>query len=204
MLSKFVLEEENVNRRIECFETKSLESPVPGVDRWFRRNAMHSIAWIGNEINEHRSMIDENELWYETLQVEDPNGIDFAQKGGGSLIDIEEIRNLRSTAVTSILAIDIDKASNESPLTLIHENHVAEAKLQHEKAKEWLKHEENKNAEAMRMLLQNSSSDESDDGEMPPKGINSKKFHWKILEELKGNFYRPTLDHTHKMIAEQK
>ena len=40
--------------------------------------------------------------------------IDFAQKGGGSFIDIEEIRNLRSTAVTSILAIDIDKASNDS------------------------------------------------------------------------------------------
>ena len=204
MLPKFGLEEENVNRRIECFETKSLESPVPGVDRWLRRNEMHSIAWIANEINDHRSMIDENELWYETLQVDDPDEIDFAQKGGGSLIDIEEIRNLRSTAVTSILALDIDKASNESPLTLIHENHVAEAKLQHEKAKEWLKHEENKNAEAVCMLLQNSSSDESDDGEMPPRGINSKKFHRKILEELKGNFYRPTLDHTHKMIAEQK
>ena len=53
-------------------------------------------------------------------------------------------------------------------------------------------------------LLQNSSSDESDDGEMAPRGINSKKFHRKILKELKGNFYRPTLDHTHKMIAEQK
>ena len=39
---------------------------------------------------------------------------------------------------------------------------------------------------------------------MPPRGINSKKFHRKILEELKGNFYRPTLDHTHKLIAEQK
>ena len=117
---------------------------------------------------------------------------------------MRKLEKLRSTAVTSILAIDIDKASNESPLTLIHENHAAEAKLQHEKAKEWLKHEENKNAEAVRTLLQNSSSDESDDGEMPPRGINSKKFHQKILEELKGNFYRPTLDHTHKTIAEQK
>ena len=126
ILPKFGLGEENVNRRIECSETKSLESPILEVDRWFRRNAMHSIAWIANEINEHRSMIDEDEFWYETLQVDDPNEIDFAQKGGGSLIDIEEIRNLRSTAVTSILAIDIDKASNQSPLTLTHENHVAE------------------------------------------------------------------------------
>ena len=154
----------------ECFETKSLESPVPG---WLRRNTMHSIAWIANEINEHCSMIDENKLWYETLQTDDPNEIDFAQKGGGSLIDIEEIRNLKSTAVTSILAIDIDKASNQSPLTLIHESHVAEAKLQHEKAKEWLKHKENKNAEAVLTLLQNSSSNKSADGEMPPRGINS-------------------------------
>ena len=53
---------------------------------------MHLIAWIANEINEHCSMIDENELWYETLQVDDPNKIDFAQKGGRSLIDIDEIR----------------------------------------------------------------------------------------------------------------
>ena len=83
-------------------------------------------------------MIDENEHWYETLQGEDPNEIDFAQKGGRSFIDIEEMRNLKSTAVTSILAVDTDKALNESPLTLIHENHVAEAKLQHEKAKKWL------------------------------------------------------------------
>ena len=134
-------------------------------------------------------MIDENELWYETLQAEDPNEIDFAQKGGGSLIGIEEIRNLKITVVTSILAIDIDKASNESPLTLTHKNHEAEAKLQHEKAKESLKYEENKNAETVGTLLQNSSSDESDDGEMAPRKINSKTFHRKILEELKGNFY---------------
>ena len=81
------------------------------------------------------------------------------------------------------MAVDIDEASNESPLTLIHGNHVAEAKLQHEKAKEWLKYEENKNAEAVCMLLQNSSSDESDAGEMAPRGINSKKLHRKISEE---------------------
>ena len=58
------------------------------MDRWLRWNAVHSIAWIANEINEHRSMIDEN-------QVDDPNEIDFAQKGGGSLIDIEEIRKAK-------------------------------------------------------------------------------------------------------------
>ena len=125
-----------MNARTECFEAKSLESPVPGVDRWLRRNAIHSVALIANEINQHRNMTDENELWYETLQPEDPNEIDFAQKGGGSLIDMEEIRNLKSTAVTKIVAIHIDKASNESSLTLVHENHVAETKLQHETAKE--------------------------------------------------------------------
>ena len=80
ILPEFGSEEENVNRRTECFETKSPESPVPGVDIWLRWNAMHSIAWIANEISQHRSMIDENELWYETLQAEDPNEIDFAQK----------------------------------------------------------------------------------------------------------------------------
>ena len=41
---------------------------------------MHSVAWIANEINEHRSMIDENELWYETLQADDPNEIDLLRK----------------------------------------------------------------------------------------------------------------------------
>ena len=55
----------------------------------------------------------------------------------------------------------------------------------------------------MQKLYPCSFSDESDDGEMAPTGINSKKFHRKILEELNANFYRPALDHTHKMIAEQ-
>ena len=116
-----------------------------------QKDAMYSIAWIATEINPNRNMIHENELWYETLQPENPNEIDFAQNGGGSLIDMEEIRNLKSTAVTNILVVDIDEASNESPLTLVQENHVAEAKLQHETAKEWLY--ACKNAEAVRMLL---------------------------------------------------
>ena len=45
MLPKFGLKEENLNHRIECFETKTLESPVPGVDRWLGR--MQCIQLLG-------------------------------------------------------------------------------------------------------------------------------------------------------------
>ena len=82
------------------------------------------------------------------------------------------------------MEVDIDKASKEISLTPIHENHVAESKLQHETAKEWCKYEENKNEEAVRMLLQSSNSDESYAGEMAPRAVNSKTFHRKISEEL--------------------
>jgi hypothetical protein len=58
-------EDENVKRRVEIYRTTSLPSVYPGVDRWLYDNAMHCIAWIANELNDHRHLIPPEELWYE-------------------------------------------------------------------------------------------------------------------------------------------
>ena len=43
-------EDENVQRRIEVFRTKSLPQTLPGIDRWIYDHAMDCIAWIASEI----------------------------------------------------------------------------------------------------------------------------------------------------------
>ena len=64
-LPDFRTENENVQRRIQVFNTTSLPVTHPNVDRWIYDNAMHCIAWVADQINEHRHLIDPQELWYE-------------------------------------------------------------------------------------------------------------------------------------------
>lgn len=48
---------------------KFVSQPKPnifhGIDRWIYGNAMHCIAWTADDINQHRDLIDEEELWHE-------------------------------------------------------------------------------------------------------------------------------------------
>ena len=61
----FGQEDENVKRRITIFNTTSLPEPISGIDRWIYDNAMHCIAWAADEIQEHRNLISEDEIWFE-------------------------------------------------------------------------------------------------------------------------------------------
>ena len=57
-------------------------------------------------------------------------------------------------------------------------------------------------------LLQQSCSESEDsdsNASTKPAGpLNTKKFHCRVMEELKGNFFRVELLFTHKKMAEQK
>ena len=93
-LPNFGKEDENVQRRIEVFETKPLPRALPGIDRWIYDNAMDCIAWIASEIEKYRHYIDPNELWYE------PNNrgpLTMVPNEGESLFKQEQIQRI-STA----------------------------------------------------------------------------------------------------------
>ena len=51
--------------RIQVFNTTSLPVTHLNVDRWIYDNAMHCIACVADQINEHHHLIDPQELWYE-------------------------------------------------------------------------------------------------------------------------------------------
>ena len=54
-----------MKRRIIIFNTTSLPEPISGIDRWIYDNAMHCIAWAVDEIQQHRNLISEDEIWFE-------------------------------------------------------------------------------------------------------------------------------------------
>ena len=58
-------DEENVQRRIRVFKTKSLESCSTNVDRWIRDNPIDCIVWIAQEIEENIELVDVDKRWYE-------------------------------------------------------------------------------------------------------------------------------------------
>ena len=49
-LPNFGSEHDNVMRRVEVFKTQSLPSSLPNVNEWLRRNSMHCIVWVAQEI----------------------------------------------------------------------------------------------------------------------------------------------------------
>ena len=61
-LPSFGAEDDNVKRRIKAFETTSLPSISPNVERWMRKNAMHCIVWIAEEIDRLKDHVDKQEL----------------------------------------------------------------------------------------------------------------------------------------------
>ena len=60
-----------------------------------RKNAMHCIVWIAEEIDCLKDHVDKQELWYE--EQEDDNGqetIDFCSGGGQRLFNVSEVKNV--------------------------------------------------------------------------------------------------------------
>ena len=115
-------EDDNVKRRLEIFETKSLGSVQPGVDRWIFDHAMHCVAWVANEITSNRHLIDPEELWYE---ADDSMGVQIQS-------DL-----YRSRLVTSITSADLQGVTTlKEQDELIHSNFVA-ARLSRQRARQW-------------------------------------------------------------------
>ena len=56
---------DNVKRRIEVFETRSLPHCIPGVDHWMYDHAMDCVSWLANKITTNHEQINPDELWYE-------------------------------------------------------------------------------------------------------------------------------------------
>ena len=50
---------------------KTSTSTTTGMDKWVYDNAMHSIAWIVQELCEHHEHITLEELWYEEMDQQD-------------------------------------------------------------------------------------------------------------------------------------
>ena len=210
MFRNFGNEDENVKRRIIAFETKSLPETRPGIDKWLCKNAMDCIVWTAEEIEHHRSLIDSDELWYEkdcTPNDED----DFALTSVSALLDMNDVRSLRtkniaSTSTTTALV------NTSSPGKFIHKIQREEALILAQRAIEeqerQRKENELKNMKARAYLLQPSSSESEDsdsNASTKPAGpLNTKRFHRRVMEELKGNFFRVELQFTHKKMAEQK
>ena len=170
---------------------------------------MDCIVWTAEEVEHHRSLIDSNELLYEkdcTPNDED----DFAPTSVSALLDINDVRslqtkNIASTSTTTALV------NTSSPGKVMHKIQREEALILAQRAIEeqerQRKENEVKNMKARTYLLQPSSSESEDSdsnaGTKPAGPLNPNKFHRRVMEELKGNFFRVELQFTHKKMAEQ-
>ena len=102
--------------------------------------------------------------------------------------------------------------NTSSPGKYIHRIQKEEALILAQRALEEQKGQrkknEVKNMKARVYLLQPSSSEsENNDSNANTKPVGplyTKKFHRRVMEELKGSFFRVELQFTHKKIAEQK
>ena len=203
-------EDENVKRRIIAFETKSLPETRPGIDKWLCKNAMDCIVWTAEEIEHHRSLIDSDELWYEKDCI--PNDEDdFVLTSVSSLLDMNDVISLRTKNI-ALTSTTTALANTSSPGKFIHKIQREEALILAQRAIEeqecQRKENEVKNMKARAYLLQQSSSEsensDSNASTKPAGPLNTKKFHRRVMEELKGNFFRVELQFTHKKMAEQK
>ena len=121
-------EDENVQRRIEVFRTKSLPQTLPGIDRWIYDHAMDCIAWIASEIDKYRDQIDPNELWYEPNNL---GPLTMLPNEGQSLFSEEQIRGIS----TADLENDDTNAPRHSKQT-VHENFAVGVCFETSRAKE--------------------------------------------------------------------
>lgn len=124
----FGIEEENVRRRITCFETESLPSTVVGADKWMRKNSMACIRWMASEITKYRDFIEPEELWYEEQIQKESEDPDFANGGGKDLLDIKTLEDLQEADVSSGVRIMAAEEPNYiAPVCFIHPDLQADA-----------------------------------------------------------------------------
>ena len=63
----FGQEQENVERRLAIFNTKTMPQRLPEANDWMKENAMNCLIWMVNQINSNIDDIDVSERFYEKL-----------------------------------------------------------------------------------------------------------------------------------------
>ena len=117
-----------------------------------------------------------------------------------------QTRNIASTSTTTAVV------NTSSTGKFIHKIQKEEAFILAQRAIEeqerQRKENEVKNMKACAYLFQPSSSESEDrdnSASTKPAGpLNTKKFHHRVMEELKGNFFTVEQQFTHRKMAEQK
>ena len=109
-------DEENVQRRIRVFKTKSVESCLTNVDRWIMDNPMDCIVWIAQEIEENIELVDVDERWYEgnphvgnDVAVTERGiftGVDLANAAESVIFDIEKVKSISKEEILPVFKID--------------------------------------------------------------------------------------------------
>ena len=86
-LPNFDSEYINAQRRIVCCKTSSFQKTCTNADKWMKANCMHCIAWLINEIESYKKLVDPDELWYEQNE--------HVEQSDTELFKLDEIKNLK-------------------------------------------------------------------------------------------------------------
>ena len=86
-LPNFGSEDINEQRPIICFKTSSLQNTCSNADKWMKANCMHCIAWLINEIEKYKKLVDPDELLYEKNE--------HVKLSDTELFNLDEIKNLK-------------------------------------------------------------------------------------------------------------
>ena len=86
-LPNFGSEDINVQRRIVCFKTSSLQNLCTNADKWMKANCMHCIAGLISKIDKYKKLVNPDELWYEQNEN--------VEQSDTELFNLDEIKNLK-------------------------------------------------------------------------------------------------------------
>ena len=86
-LPNFGSKDINVQRRIVCFKTSSLQNTCTNADKWMKANCMHCTAWLISEIEKYKKLFDPDELWYEQNE--------HVEQSDTELFNLNEIKNFK-------------------------------------------------------------------------------------------------------------
>ena len=161
-----------------------------------RSNCMHCITWMIQEIEQHKHLINEDEVWYEASNETSTQGDNYTIGNARiDLLDIEEIRRINENTLSEGCSKEKIKEIQEimdSPDLCLHEDYSKEAKR-------FFDQKENERL----ANLQNQESSDQDDSSLEEDDPNTRKFHKRIYEELQGNFFRSNLQPTFLNTARQ-
>ena len=202
-------DEENVQRRIRVFKTKSLESCLTNVDRWIRDNPMDCIVWIAQEIEENIELVDVDERWYERnppigndVAVTERGiftGVDLANAAESVIFDIEKVKSMSKEEILSVFKIE---NKIKTPQDLMHDSFRDAAKSALEKGRN-KKEEEAIREKELEPYRQTHSSDDNDS---LPNTLNKQTiaYHRAVRRQIENEFYKDNLSSVHVLSHRRK